>query len=98
VNKTLATRVNEAAAAVRRNVHNPNLTQAQFDALVTYTYNMGPSGAFSVYRAASQGNNTAVADLMSQNIHVKKNGQYKVSLDLQARRVEESAPFRPRQK
>jgi len=94
VNTTLATRVNEAAAAVRRQVPSRQLTQAQFDALVTYTYNLGSGGASHALRAANQGNNAAVVSEMNRNIYGRDQyGLPRVLPQLQMRRGEESAPF-----
>ena len=97
VNAELAVRVNEAAAAVRRQVHSQPLTQAQFDALVTYTYNRGAAGAHPVLQAANQGDNAAVVSIMNRNVHVRRNNHIETAHGLVVRRVEESAPFRPQQ-
>ncbi|WP_175694021.1 glycoside hydrolase family protein, partial [Burkholderia ambifaria] len=56
VNAQLAARVSTAEAAVRRAVSNRDLTQAQFDELVSYTYNAGNTGAQTALRAANQSN------------------------------------------
>jgi GH24 family phage-related lysozyme (muramidase) len=44
VNAEFDRRVSEAEATVHRNIH-VALTQAQFDALVSFTYNAGPDGS-----------------------------------------------------
>jgi lysozyme len=95
VNTTLATVVNEAAAVVRRNVPNQPLTQAQFDALVTYTFNRGPSGAHHALSAANQGNHATVVSIMNRNIYGHKKGHPVILHGLMIRRLEESAPFLP---
>lgn len=45
IEASFANAVREAERAVRRNVTNQPLTQAQFDALVSYAYNTGAGGA-----------------------------------------------------
>lgn len=42
---SFASAINSAEGAVRRNVSRQPLTQEQFDALVSYVYNAGASGA-----------------------------------------------------
>ena len=101
VTASLDARVNEAAGAVRRAVSNRQLTQAQFDALVTYTYNRGATGAHPVLHAANQGNDVAVVSIMNRNIHQhqrdpgSRHVRSIVMPGLVQRRLQESAPFRP---
>jgi len=97
INTTLATRVNAAAAAVHRAVPNQQLTQAQFDALVSYTFNLGPTGARSALQAANQRNHAAVVSIMNQHVYAQSHGRPVILHGLVARRLEESAPFRPQQ-
>lgn len=59
VNAQLAARVSTAEAQVRRNVTQRELTQAQFDELVSYTYNAGNTGALSALHSANQNNAAA---------------------------------------
>jgi GH24 family phage-related lysozyme (muramidase) len=102
VDAALAARVNEAAAAVRRAVNNQQLTQGQFDALVTYTYNRGATGAHPALQAANQGNNAEVDRIMNENVHAHprdpqtgRPGPAQIAPGLVTRRREESAPFCP---
>jgi len=61
-----------AENAVRRNITRHQLTQAQFDALVSFTYNVGAGGARNVLRQVNAGNfqaAAAAAASMQQYIH-----------------------------
>jgi lysozyme len=98
VNVALNTRIRDAEAAVRRNVRSQALTQTQFDALVSFTYNTGARGAAPVLHGANQGNHAQVARLMSQYVYVHpyRNGQRLAAVrsnGLINRRREEAIPF-----
>lgn len=99
VNQQLAGRVHMAAADVRRAVTHSTLTQAQFDALVSFTYNMGAHGAAPVLRAANQGRSTQVVRLMEQAVYVHPRDAHgrrlpaRRSPGLINRRRQEAAPF-----
>jgi lysozyme len=104
VNAEFVRRVHEAEAAVRRNVPDRELTQAQFDALVSLTYNLGPTGARHVLRSANQGEDADVlADRIEQYVYIyprNSEGRRLPPRRLQGlvtRRREEAAPFRNRQ-
>jgi len=103
VNGSLFAAIDNAAAAVRRAVTNQPLTQAQFDALVTYTYNRGATGAHPALHAANQGNNAAVVSIMLQNVYVHPHdrhghrGHPRIDQGLVRRRHAESMPFSQQQ-
>lgn len=90
-------RVLEAERAVRRNV-NVALTQEQFDALCSLTYNAGPSGASKTYGYVNRNDFAGAAGNISKMIKVriieKGKAKYVVAPGLIKRRAEESAPFR----
>lgn len=100
VDQQLAIRTQAATAAVRRRVTQSTLTQAQFDALVSYTYNVGAGGARSVLDAANAGDNVQVARRMEQTVYVHPvdpNGRPLPARrvpGLVSRRQDEAAPFR----
>jgi lysozyme len=94
-----STRVGDAEREVRRKVIHQTLTQAQFDALVSFTYNMGPGGARNTLELVDGGNMKGAATMISSMIRVRvqgKHGKIKwvVARGLISRRAEESAPFR----
>jgi lysozyme len=99
VNTALATKVADAENTVRRNVSSQQVTQAQFDALVSFTYNLGGRGAAAVLQAADQGRMGQVAQQMDQYVYIHpfRNGRRQTavrSAGLIARRRAEAAPFR----
>lgn len=99
VNVQLQTRVNTAARAVRRRVRNRQLTQEQFDALVSFTFDTGPTGARHVLDAANTGADARVVQQMQRNIYVHPrdaNGRRPSPVripGLANRRREEVVPF-----
>lgn len=99
VNSQLAARVMAVEMAVRHKVKDKPLTQAQFDALVSFTFNTGSGGARHVLEAANRG---AVQDVVTQMKHAvyihprDAHGHRRAPIRLQGlvnRRNEESAPF-----
>ncbi|WP_060331527.1 glycoside hydrolase family protein [Burkholderia cepacia] len=70
VNAQLATGVSRAEAQVRRTVTQRELTQAQFDELVSYTYNAGNTGAVDALRSANQNNDAGVVSHMNQRVYI----------------------------
>jgi lysozyme len=100
VNTQLNAHVRTVEAAVRRQVHDHELTQEQFDALVSFTYNTGSHGASSTLAAANRGNDTEVARHMAQHVYVHPRDAHGRRLPairipgLATRRGEEAAPFR----
>lgn len=100
VNGQLSARVQTVEAAVRRAVTQSTLTQAQFDALVSYTYNVGANGALPVLQAANGGRDAQVVRHMEQTVYIHPRDAQGRRLParqvpgLVSRRREEAAPFR----
>jgi lysozyme len=92
-----AKRVAEAERVVRKKVH-VRLTQAQFDALCSLTYNAGSVGARNVYRFVNQNDFAGAAGAISlmTKVSLVEGGKkkYVLASGLVKRRAEESAPFR----
>jgi GH24 family phage-related lysozyme (muramidase) len=90
-------RIREAEERVRLKVR-VALNQAQFDALVSFTYNTTYRANQAVYDAANTGNFAAAASAISAAVRVSigtgKEKKYVVAPGLIKRRAEESAPFR----
>jgi lysozyme len=99
VDAVLAARVHEAERAVRRQVRNHQLTQGEFDALVSYTYNVGATGARETLQAANRGADNQVVTHMNNNVYVHPrdpNGRRLPAVrvpGLVNRRRDEAAPF-----
>lgn len=96
VEAEFARKVSEAETGVHRNVH-AELNQAQFDALVSFTYNTGVGGAGNTYKLINAGDFSGAAANMQQFVRVRvktKSGEKKVVAGgLVKRRAEEAAPF-----
>jgi lysozyme len=97
VEAAYSARVADAERAVARNL-TATLTQAQFDALVSLTFNRGPRGAYHAYELINAGDLQGAADWIATlvEVRVRKDGR-EVSVEapgLVRRRAEESAPFR----
>lgn len=99
INTALAKHVHKVERYIRRKVPNHRLTQAQFDGLVSFIYNVSDPSA--VMDAADRGDMKAVHDKMLQYIYVfkhdakgRKVGNPKILASLYKRRLEEAAPFR----
>lgn len=87
-----------AERAVDRNVTTA-LTQEQFDALVSHTFNRGANGARKVYQLINAGDFDGAAGEISSHhsvAKIKKKGKWVTvhASGLISRRAEESAPFR----
>jgi lysozyme len=99
INTQLALGVRVAEAAVRRQVPLQTLTQAQFDALVSFTFNTGATGAAPTLAAANRGASAEVTTHMNNNVYVRSraaNGSRLPPVRLQGlvnRRREEAQPF-----
>lgn len=99
INAQLEARVRSAEATVRQRVRNHQLTQDQFDALVSFTYNTGATGARATLDAANRGAQTEVVRHMNNNVYVHPRdarGRRLPAIRLQGlvnRRMEEVAPF-----
>jgi lysozyme len=96
-----------AESAVRRRVTRQRLTQQQFDALVSFTYNVGAGAAHHVLHQINGGQIAGAVHTMTAYTHATvygpdrqplrdKNGRIvtRVLPGLVMRRHEESAPFR----
>lgn len=88
-----ARRVAEAEAGVVRQVRNQRLTQSQFDALVSLTYNAGVRGCRRVYTLVDTGRTAQAAAEIRSITSTRINGKKVLARGLVSRRSEESAPF-----
>ncbi|NHZ36430.1 lysozyme [Massilia rubra] len=97
VEAEFSSRVQEAERTVERRV-TVDLTEEQFDALVSFTFNRGSTGATPVFDLLNAGDFDGAADRISSEIYgrTKKKGKSVMVLlkGLVSRRKEESAPFR----
>ena len=99
VNTQLIRRVGTAEVAVRRVCRNHALTQDQFDALVSFTFNTGATGARTTLDAANRGANAEVVRHINCNVWVHprdahgRRGPPVRLLGLVNRRREEAAAF-----
>lgn len=99
INTSLAQAVFDAENTVRRNVYRNELSQNQFDALVSFVYNVGGQASRPVLVTANEGNYARVASQMMEYvyIHPHKNGHRLpavMSHGLVNRRREEAKPFK----
>ena len=100
VNAQLSARISSAEVTVRRQVRDHQLTQEQFDSLVSFTYNTGPTGAAVTLRAANRGDTREVVGHMNQNVYVHprnargRRGAPVLVQGLVIRRRDEARPFR----
>ncbi|WP_426174207.1 lysozyme [Massilia sp. TWR1-2-2] len=94
VDAEFARRVAKAEREVRRNVTSHALTQAQFDSLVSLTYNTGARGASGTFDLVDSGDLEGAADNISKLTKTMVNGKRVVARGLIPRRAEEAAPFR----
>jgi GH24 family phage-related lysozyme (muramidase) len=90
---SFAAAIREAEQAVRRHVTNRQLTQAQFDALVSYTFNTGARGARETFQRVDRGDLRGAANLIMSNTYSTQRGRRVFMPGLVPRRREESAPF-----
>jgi lysozyme len=79
-------------------VTNQTLTQEQFDALVSFTYNVGATGAADTFQLVDSGDlrgaATNISSMTRVRVKTKKGTKMVVAKGLVIRRGEESAPFR----
>jgi lysozyme len=105
--KGMGAGIDKAEDAIYRNVMHQQLTQAQFDALVSFTYNVGGGGARGVFLLIDQGKMADAANAMMKYVHATvygkdrkplrdRNGKIitRVLAGLVRRRRKESEPFR----
>lgn len=89
-------KVAEAEGGVHRNVH-VELNQAQFDGLVSYTYNTGVGGARDTYKLLNANDFAGAGANMRKSVRVRvRSGQGTKMVEaggLLKRRSEEAAPF-----
>jgi GH24 family phage-related lysozyme (muramidase) len=78
---------------VRINVTTHTLSQDQFDALVSLTYNAGERGASATFDLVDAGDMKGAAANISKMIKTKVKGKLVVARGLITRRKEEAAPF-----
>lgn len=100
IQASLARGVRQAEHVVRHAVTDHELTQEQFDAAVSFAYNV-PGGARHALAPANQGDMAAVARNMSRFVYEhahdargRASGPARLSHGLTRRRQLESAPFR----
>ena len=104
--KSMAAGIHRAEVAVRHQVNHQHLNQHQFDALVSFTYNMGPKGAHHVLSMVNHGQLAAAGHQMNRYIHATVRGKdghpmhdkqghivSRVLPGLVTRRANESRPF-----
>lgn len=93
VEAEFARRVAEAEAGVIRQVRKQKLSQDQFDALVSLTYNAGVHGSRNVYTLVDTGRPAEAAAQIRTMTSTHVNGKKVLARGLISRRAEESAPF-----
>jgi GH24 family phage-related lysozyme (muramidase) len=93
VDAEFSRRVAKAERIVRRNVAAQALNQAQFDALVSLTYNTGEQGASGTFDLVDSGDLKGAAANISKLIKTTVKGKKLVARGLISRRKEEAAPF-----
>lgn len=93
VDAEFARRVAKAEREVRSNVRKQSLNQAQFDALVSLTYNAGARGSRGTYQLVEQGDFKAAAENIRQMTKSTIKGKKVTVRGLISRRAEESEPF-----
>jgi lysozyme len=97
VDSAFSSRLRVAERGVERNVK-VELTQAQFDALVSLAYNVGVPGSSRVFELINAGDFEGAANTfasMTYGHEVRKGKRVRVFYrGLVSRRIEEAAPFR----
>lgn len=86
-------RVAEAEAGVVRHVRNQKLSQDEFDALASLTFNAGARGSRHVYTLVDTGRPAEAAAEIRTMTSTHVNGKRVLARGLISRRAEESAPF-----
>lgn len=98
VEAAFSSKVAEAERGVRRRVTKQALTQPQFDALVSLSYNLGINGSLNIFDLVDGGNQKAAGRLIASMIKARVKGadgktKFVVLKGLIVRRAGESAPF-----
>ncbi len=100
-NAVLQQRVLEAERMVRATVRDRQLTQAQFDAAVSFAYNSTTVNTRQALEPANRGQMDEVARRFMNNVYIRPRdrqgrvvGPARLSPGLQNRRQRESVPFR----
>jgi lysozyme len=93
VDAEFARRVAKAEREVRAGVRNHQLTQAQFDSLVSLSYNAGARGSLGTWTLIEQGDLKGAAANMKTIITSTVNGKKVIQRGLISRRAEEAAAF-----
>ena len=99
INAQLSAGIAAAEQAVRNQVTQRRLTQAQFDAAVSYAYNTGGRGAGDALGAINNGDNAGGVRAMQDRIYIHprdrtgRPGPAVRSQGLVNRRRDEAAPF-----
>jgi GH24 family phage-related lysozyme (muramidase) len=94
VDAEFSRKVAHAERIVRSNVTTQLLNQAQFDALVSLTYNAGERGASGTFDLVDSGDMKGAANNISKMIKTTVKGKKVIARGLISRRREEAAPFR----
>jgi GH24 family phage-related lysozyme (muramidase) len=94
VDAEFSRKVAHAERIVRSNVTTQSLNQAQFDALVSLTYNAGERGASGTFDLVDGGDMKGAANNISKMIKTTVKGKKVIARGLISRRREEAAPFR----
>lgn len=103
VNAQLAVKVRSAEFSVKQQVTNQKLTQEQFDSLVSFTYNVGRTGARTTLDAANRGKFDEVVRHMNHMVFIHPrdaHGHRQAPIRVQGlvnRRNQETIPFQPHQ-
>jgi len=99
----LTRRINQAEQAVRSRVATRPLTQDQFDALVSATFNLGARGVRGVLDSADANDDTGVINGLHARVHAPQHdraghatGRTVILPGLVTRRAMEARPFQPR--
>lgn len=98
VEAAFASGIADAESAVCRHVTKRALSQNQFDALVSFVYNVGATGAGNVLSLVDGGDFKGAAEAISRTIYMtvrsRRGAKKVIAHGLIPRRAEESAPFR----
>jgi len=96
VDREFEKKITETEGIVHRNIH-VVLTQAQFDALCSLSYNAGAKGSFTTFNLVNKGDFAGAAANMALMIKVQVvvdgKKKYVIAPGLIKRRAEEGAPF-----